>query len=64
MQPLIPVTTWGDIHVLDRVNSEPLAPVQEPRASGGGVVPNRRFPAQTFLTHYMLASANLTKKGM
>ena len=54
----------GDIYILDRRNGQPLTPVGEIRAPGGGVEPSQRAPTQIVSLWHNLRKPDLTEKRM
>lgn len=54
----------GDIFVLDRRTGQPLVPVAEIRAPGGGVEPAQRSPTQPVSTYHTLRRPDLTEQDM
>nr|WP_231736694.1 membrane-bound PQQ-dependent dehydrogenase, glucose/quinate/shikimate family [Sphingobium sp. CCH11-B1] len=54
----------GDIYVLDRRTGQPLTPVGEIHAPGGGVEPQQRAPTQRVSLWHTLRKPDLTEKDM
>lgn len=54
----------GEIYVLDRRTGQPLTPVAQEKAPGGGVEPQMRSPIQPHTLYATLRKPNLTEKDM
>lgn len=61
---LILPSKQGDIYILDRRTGEPLTPIGEIQAPGGGVEPAERAPTQIVSLWHSLRKPDLTERDM